>query len=127
MLFRSKDRAKNSASKRGGGGEEKKETSFPSPSSRYGSRSIFRAAKPKIPLRGLSWLRNQTETLTTQAQYISPSGDGCTERKGPVSSRPRFTTLSGPSTPFVRCYFKTFNGINSFCLGCIKKRLLLHW
>ena len=44
VLFPSKDRAKNGASKRGGGGEERKET-FPSPSPLFSSRFISRPAK----------------------------------------------------------------------------------
>ena len=74
---RVKDRAKNGASKRGGRGWGRKVRklgfqnprvclqafpSFPPPFSRFSSRSISRAAKT-----GLSLLRNQTETLATQA------------------------------------------------------------
>ena len=70
--FRSKERgtrvedcAKNGASKRAGKGVGKKVSFFPlplPPLSFFGSRFISQAAKT-----GLSLLRNQTETLATQA------------------------------------------------------------
>ena len=56
---------------RGGGREERKETflSLPLPPfSFFGSRFISRAAKT-----GLSLLRNQTETLATQAISVNTS------------------------------------------------------
>ena len=62
-------RAKNGASKeRGGGGEERKETFPPPPPLSFLALVSFLArSKPKIPFLGLSLLRNQTETLATQA------------------------------------------------------------
>ena len=63
MLFRSKDRAKNGASKRGGGGgwEERKFLVLV---------SFLARPKPRISFLGLSLLRNSTETLATQANKI---------------------------------------------------------
>jgi len=54
---------------RGGGGEERKETFLPLPlpsPSFFGSRFISRAVKTESPLL----LRNQTETLATQATHF---------------------------------------------------------
>ena len=77
MRFRSnergtrvKDRPKNGASKRAEmGGEERKETFLPlpvPPLSFFGSRFISHAAKT-----GLRLLRNQMETLASQAIQVS--------------------------------------------------------
>ena len=76
VLFPSKDRAKNGASKRGGGGEERKET-FPSPSPLFhflALVSFLARPKPRISFLGLSLLRNSTETLATQAITIIEFG-----------------------------------------------------
>ena len=76
VLFRSKGRAKNGASKRGGGGEERKETfpSFPSPTPLFHFLplvSFLARPKPRISFLGLSLLRNSTETLAAQATLRS--------------------------------------------------------
>ena len=55
---RVKDRAKNGASEKAGRG--------------WGTKSLvsfLARSKPKIPILGLSLLRNQTETLATQAKH----------------------------------------------------------
>ena len=69
-----KDRSKMALVKeRGGGGEERKETS-PSPHFHCLALVSFLARpKPRIPFLGLSLLRNQTETLATQAIKMSVS------------------------------------------------------
>ena len=56
----------------GGGGEERKET-FPLPPTFIflALVSLLARPKPRIPLLGLSLLRNQTETLATQATLRS--------------------------------------------------------
>ena len=68
---RVKDRAKNGASKRAGRGWGRKEgPSFPFPSPLFhflALVSFLARPKPRIPFLGLSLLRNQTETLATQA------------------------------------------------------------
>ena len=49
----------------------------------FGSRFISRAAKPKIPLIYLSFLRNQTETLATHVTkiYVSHPWIGCIRKR----------------------------------------------
>ena len=68
---RVKVRAKNGASKRAGRGWGRKEgPSFPFPSPHFhflAFVSFLARPKPRIPFLGLSLLRNQTETLATQA------------------------------------------------------------
>ena len=64
---------------RGGGGEERKETfpSFPSPSPLFhflALDSFVARSKPKVPFLGISLLRNQTETLATQARKVNVIG-----------------------------------------------------
>ena len=68
-----KDRAKNGASKRAGRGWRGKEGNFPSPSPHFHCLalvSFLARPKPRIPFLGLFLLRNQTETLATQAINI---------------------------------------------------------
>ena len=72
----------------GGGGEERKETlfpSFPSPPPTFiflALVSFIARPKPRIPFLGLSLLRNQTETLATQAIDLEK---GCLSRSGPIA------------------------------------------
>ena len=68
VRFRSKERGTR-VKKWGGGGEERKFPSFPSPFPSFilALFSFLARPKPRIPLLGLSLLRNQTETLATQA------------------------------------------------------------
>ena len=81
---RVKDREKRGESKRAGRGWGRKEgnvsflsafpsafPSFPSPSPLFHFLtlvSFLARSKPKVPFRGISLLRNQTETLATQAK-----------------------------------------------------------
>ena len=71
---RIKDPEKNDASKRAGSGWGRKEGFLPSlpppPLSFFGSRFISRAVKTESPFLGISLLRNQTETLATQASFF---------------------------------------------------------
>ena len=75
---RVKDRAKNGLSKRAGRGVGKKGRklpSFPFPSAHFhflALVSFLTRPKPKIPFLGLSLLRNQKETLATQATITAP-------------------------------------------------------
>ena len=63
---RVKDRAKNGASERAGRGwEEVSFLPFPLP---LPPLLFLGLSKPKMPFLGLSFLRNQTETLVTQAK-----------------------------------------------------------
>ena len=62
--------------KQRGGGREGKFPSFPSPSPVFhylALVSFLARPKPRIPFPGLSLLRNQTETLATQARRVSPA------------------------------------------------------
>ena len=72
---RVKDRAKNGVSKRAGrGGEERKETSFLSPSPHFHFLALVSfLARPKLRILflGLSLLRNLRETLATQAIFLT--------------------------------------------------------
>ena len=81
VRFRSKERgtmvkdcAKNGVSKRAGrGGEERKETlplPLPPPFHFLARVSFLARFKPRILFLGLSLLRNQTETLATQATML---------------------------------------------------------
>ena len=72
---RVKDRAKNGVSKRAGRGWRRKEGNFlPSPPSPtfhfFALVPFFARPKSKIPFLGLSLLRNQTETIATQARFL---------------------------------------------------------
>ena len=128
VLFRSKEqgtrvkyRAKQGASKRGVFGEQTKKTSFPSfifwlsfhfyrGQNRKFCSSVFVAPKPN----GNAYY----------AGYISPSMD-ILSRNGRCLVDRGLRHSAGLQLRLCDVHFKTFNGINSFCLGCIKKRLLL--
>ena len=72
---RVKERAKNGVSKRAGRGWGRKLAPVPSSSASLLFHFLalvpfFARPKPKVPFLGLSLLRNQTETLATQATFI---------------------------------------------------------